>query len=464
MKTVKLFKSWAQSSDVKICLSSRPWNIFEDSFSSDQKLRLQDLTRGDIKQYVEGELETDKMFLKAKEEDHRYESLVTTIVDRAEGVFLWVYLVTRSLLDGLGNDDPVSQLEQRIEALPTGLIPYFDHILQTIDPEYRELAARMFFITTLTTEPLSMLAYSLLDDIDENPEIAMSTPIRAFSEKEIQKRRERTRRRLDGRCKGLLEINEDPSADLFFKYRVDFLHRTVREFLQTDQIQEELGSRFNKFNAEQSLCHAYLAQVKFVPTTGAYFIKCGPLYHLVDNVIFWARQKEIKSRTSQVLIIAHLEGVLNQHRRRPFPHPDERLENPGWIAWSPSQELRDGENFSLESFVAYHGLYGYLSWKLREWPDLIHEQRESSLLSYALGITKYLSQHLFQPNPELVYLLLERGASPTKIWPAYIRSLQKSKELGALSASESLIIENFLKFGANSKVSISTGEEAQSLG
>lgn len=45
--------------DVKICVSSRPWPVFEAAFSSISKLKLQDLTRSDAIQYVNGTLFTD---------------------------------------------------------------------------------------------------------------------------------------------------------------------------------------------------------------------------------------------------------------------------------------------------------------------------------------------------------------------------------------------------------------------
>lgn len=455
-KLVKLLKNWTQSACVKICLSSRPWNVFEYSFPSGRKLRLQDLTRHDIELYVRDELESDDDFARLKDEDVRYQHLVTKIVDKADGVFLWVYLVVRELRNGLQNDDRIFDLELRLETLPSGLVPFFNHILQSIDPVYREQTARMFSIATMAPKPLGMLTYSFLDDIEDEPAFALKAPVRPYTEREVQERYERTRRRLDGRCKGLLEVNEDSSADSFFKYRVDFLHRTVREFLETDEIQEELGNRVNQFHAERSLSHACLAQIKFVPTKGEHFIKYGPLYHLVDDLAFWARQMEIKAHNPRDNPMVALEHVLHRHRRLPFSHPDERLENPGWIAWNPSQEIFDGEHFSLVDFAAYHGLLRYISWKLNKCPDLLHEDR--TLVLSALGCIGHVSQYTFRPNPRLVQLILERGVRPNQghIWTKYIQSFDRTAHHGALSAEESQIIETFLKFGADPTVSIST--------
>jgi len=45
---IQIIDELSRISRIKICLSSRPWNIFEDVFGqgSNQKLALQDLTRG----------------------------------------------------------------------------------------------------------------------------------------------------------------------------------------------------------------------------------------------------------------------------------------------------------------------------------------------------------------------------------------------------------------------------------
>jgi hypothetical protein len=46
-----------------------------------------------------------------KEDPQNAPQFVTEIVDRTSGVFLWVKLVVRSLLDGLSNFDRISDLQ-----------------------------------------------------------------------------------------------------------------------------------------------------------------------------------------------------------------------------------------------------------------------------------------------------------------------------------------------------------------
>lgn len=51
-----LFKEIASSPFVKICVSSRPWLVFEEAFGLGSSLRLQDLTYSDIQLYVREKL------------------------------------------------------------------------------------------------------------------------------------------------------------------------------------------------------------------------------------------------------------------------------------------------------------------------------------------------------------------------------------------------------------------------
>ncbi|KAE9367301.1 hypothetical protein N431DRAFT_494351 [Stipitochalara longipes BDJ] len=111
MEAVTLFKL-AISKNIKICLSSRPWVVFEDAFSECPQLKLQYLTAGRMKRLYDSQpLEGAK--------------LVQEIVEKAAGVFLWVRLVVSSLLHGLMNRDKIADLQRRIRLLPSELESLF---------------------------------------------------------------------------------------------------------------------------------------------------------------------------------------------------------------------------------------------------------------------------------------------------------------------------------------------------
>ena len=120
-------------SDVKICVSSRPWNVFEDAFGSGPNLRLEDLTHSDIKYYIESKLSANPGFEVLRQLDSAYASqLVQNVTDKSSGVFLWVSLVTESLLEGLSDGERLSDLRRRLDSLPPDLEDLFWKILNSL--------------------------------------------------------------------------------------------------------------------------------------------------------------------------------------------------------------------------------------------------------------------------------------------------------------------------------------------
>jgi hypothetical protein len=63
----------------------------------DRRLYLQDLTREDMATYARGKLSEVAVASRALKVDEAYLQLIQEIVDRSQGVFLWVYLVVKSL-------------------------------------------------------------------------------------------------------------------------------------------------------------------------------------------------------------------------------------------------------------------------------------------------------------------------------------------------------------------------------
>ena len=55
---VRTIAEFSRSSAVKFCVSSRPWNVFRKAYnnSRDRKLDIQDFTKRDIEEYIDGTL------------------------------------------------------------------------------------------------------------------------------------------------------------------------------------------------------------------------------------------------------------------------------------------------------------------------------------------------------------------------------------------------------------------------
>ena len=108
---VDLIIAMSSQVNVKICSASRTWLLFEDAFESKPSLLLEDLTERDIRQYVHGKSNQHKRYQQLRRSEPQYaRKLIDNVVKKATGVFLWVYLVVNSLLNGLTNADRVSDL------------------------------------------------------------------------------------------------------------------------------------------------------------------------------------------------------------------------------------------------------------------------------------------------------------------------------------------------------------------
>lgn len=84
----ELFKNISRSNttNVKICVSSRPWVVFRESFKEFPTLQLEDLTYGDIELYVTDKFNSSSAFQRLlRQEPKSGPNLVREIVVRAPG-------------------------------------------------------------------------------------------------------------------------------------------------------------------------------------------------------------------------------------------------------------------------------------------------------------------------------------------------------------------------------------------
>ncbi|KAF2158874.1 hypothetical protein M409DRAFT_34136, partial [Zasmidium cellare ATCC 36951] len=133
-RLVKLIEKLALNPDFKFCVSSRPWNPFENAFGSQpDSFVLEELTKQDIRNYVFEELSEHI------EDQPEVKTLLDEIAEKAQGVFLWVYLTVKSLLEGLDEGDSIRILRQRVEQLPSDLGAYFDLILSRVHHVYKSM-------------------------------------------------------------------------------------------------------------------------------------------------------------------------------------------------------------------------------------------------------------------------------------------------------------------------------------
>jgi hypothetical protein len=148
---IDLFTQMPQN--VETCFSSRPLHEFATAFKSSLGLRLQDLSFADIKQYVDDELGAHAQMKELQlRNPEKATQLSFEIVNKADGVFLWVKLVVLSLIRGLRNSDQISDLQRRLTLLPPSLEELFTQIIGKLEPVYIQQSSRIFQIVAKTRE------------------------------------------------------------------------------------------------------------------------------------------------------------------------------------------------------------------------------------------------------------------------------------------------------------------------
>ncbi|KAI2627444.1 hypothetical protein GGS26DRAFT_592472 [Hypomontagnella submonticulosa] len=240
---LELIRSLGRTSGIKLCVSSRPSPDFRDAFEDNPwKLYLHDLTGSDIETYTRAQLEhcyhSKQSRLRGQ---NATQGLVNKITTRAQGVFLWVFLVVRSLVRGFIFEDSIEDLHRRLDDLPHPLEDFFDQILVSIDNLYKSQTARLLLVLAHSRTPMTLLSFYFLDREEGLPFDSKSFlrdwPNVNSAELEAV---DTKKRQLIAQCNDLIQIVEQPNAPVLFNFQATFLHRTVIDFVKSPRISDRL--------------------------------------------------------------------------------------------------------------------------------------------------------------------------------------------------------------------------------
>lgn len=307
-----------QAPHIKICASSRPWIEFRQAFEKTEwKLAVQDLTSADIRKYVKDKLCPDKPTYEWMEGHDlaTADVLANEICRRAQGVFLWVFLVTRSLLKGLANGDSFGDLQSRLEELPTDLEAYFSHMLDTIDTVYKRRTARVFKILMHTHSSLPVLLFHFFDLEEEEPDYAVMDTLKPVPESQVMAIVRPKRYQLIAQCKDLLRLTSDPHEPTMLRDRVSFLHRTVADFFRNKAMESILSARVGtSYEPRLTLSRAFLAMIKSIPPwwVPKRIIHLSRIRTLTLATMFYAKELEQlqSTETSNMVVLDSLDITL----------------------------------------------------------------------------------------------------------------------------------------------------------
>ncbi|KXT01650.1 hypothetical protein AC579_1138 [Pseudocercospora musae] len=241
---------------VKLLVSSRPWNVFHAAYGQSNqvwRLRLQDFTSHDMNLLITSRFESDTRFqaLMKKERkisnaENEFQNLADRLRGMAEGVFLWVTLVIKTLRRGLSEHDTLAGLSKRLELLPQEIDGMLQHIFDSIEPVYQQLAARSFLIlcglpTPWKGIPVTWVAY-LEHELESKP---FDMPgLDAYDLENNEKSRQDAEQLVRRCCRDLVEIDYEEEVNIQprkFLFPYDFMgrtfirygHRTMFDFINS---------------------------------------------------------------------------------------------------------------------------------------------------------------------------------------------------------------------------------------
>jgi hypothetical protein len=419
-------------------LSSRPIPACVDAFVNCKGLRLQELTYEDITSYVHDKLENDPNMkrLIVREEVPASEELVATLVDKASGVFLWVKLAVRSLLDGLRNYDGIEELQRRLVELPPDLETFYDYMIKRVPSEYRHQAAQMFRLVLLANEHqagTSVLALQLSYAADEEMTLTLSRQIAEVHLQEAFARIEVIEGRIRSRCCGLLELTESNRGQKGpLSIAVSFFHRTVVEFLRVPRVWEDVftltqNRKSIQFDPALSLLASEISLMKVIPIEKVIVPSQSLMWSALLRAMLYASHVEDAFDRSLNPFLDEVDRVVSHHWTRSSriiingTEKDPR----SYINYSKLQSdlvhrcTPRGDHIPFNNFLKMavdHGLSVYVDDKVRKDPSTIIKTSGHLLLK------QIVSAFLAEQDPgkslrlaEIVSTLLQHGADPNRM-------------------------------------------------
>lgn len=255
---------------VKLCFSSRPWDIFTTNFGDCRGFKIQDHTESDIRDYCIHSLSHEAYGI--GHDIVHVEELVLDIIARAEGVFLWVKLVLAQLVQQQSQQHPLSlaDMQETIRSLPTELDDFYIFIIDRIPRALRwqTYALLDILIRANDEEPSEVSALRVFDAVRVSDCRTYKQAHKRFHSIHIPS----FDAYITNWSGGLAEIvRSHPRSS------VQLMHQTVHQFVKSDKFKERvLGDLAAKITRDNG--HTFLAKVHLLNLLSW----IDPDYHLLS--------------------------------------------------------------------------------------------------------------------------------------------------------------------------------------
>jgi hypothetical protein len=425
----------------KLCVASRPWNIFKDAYGGDtnQMLCIHEHNREDIHKYAQSVLDNAIPWENRPDAKTIYAWILDEIVEKAQGVFLWVALVVHSVCNGISNGDSYQLLERRIRELPSDLEQFFRQIVRTVDRRYQLRMALSFKAALGPSAHIPVLFFMFLEWCYEDPNLGPDKHLSSLQDDDVSSLCALARRKVNGWCKGLLEVHYVPSRFLCMSGRVTFLHRTVRDFLRTDEMTEYFDDALRGYTPYTTILRAYfnfIMSIRDLEPALRLMIQAAeyaPAAKLETGIFAVRTQRSIQKAAERLLVPKHCESVkdaslevaiehgccqvvshfLRAHKGKLTEKLDDYLSCA--LRKSACGTVDDPDMLEMVSLILSHGIQGEEDAAFRLgscWADYLG--------CVGRNVSVVRDVQLIQRHKRMISFLLSRGADPNWVDNGYV--------------------------------------------
>ncbi|KAJ4269477.1 hypothetical protein NW762_001137 [Fusarium torreyae] len=395
---VRLLNDWVKGlcGNLKICVSSRDYNVFLNGFSHDRRLQLPELTRFDMRIYVRDALS----HLKSHKLKHH---LTHEIPLRADGIFLWAVLVIGDIRKKIEDEVPEEKLLKLLDSLPSHLEALFLYVLNNLDENDRRTAYQiMKLLMTMKKIPwrsgvhFNLASFSLLNNYNLDNEFSIKDdfPSPEFATNWSRVSVSAHHKRLRGSCGGLFECSKS-GKEISLWAGINFSHRSIPDMLQKRNIKQDMETVLGSFNAIDAWSHLVFAEAQLQRRCESLYRPRGlcaevarlrlgnhldqPPYRFVEAIESWAGSPMEEPEPSCQLY--------------PYYGISLRLLIGTWHTnrFYTDQDLPDYNLYSTMHLAIVTNNFNYVKWKIESCPAVLDTRFKKNLLAACLLDCPHLS-------------------------------------------------------------------------
>ena len=360
------------ATQVNVCFTSRTWNVFLEEFDQFPGFSIHEQTEADIENFTRGRmLEQRNMAQMLRSEDmterDAAERLVSSIVRKSRGVFLWVRLAVERVLRARSDGASMAELNEDIYQIPLQLEDYYEDIVRHIQQRYRQESYIMFEVLVRSTKQMTAADFASVVDCAFCPTLQQSVSQmgrgRLFS-KPLQD----FVRHVTSRSGGLIEV-----IGTTHNAKVVLMHQTVKDFVEKPGFEQRMLGQQSQpplQNGHSYLVKYYLSRfsldVDYESSVGS---------KVAEPTSLGKRRGQAKDSLQCCLLHAPLSELTTGYSQREFLDSIGDTKVRAWRIGPERSQLN-----SVMSFAVWADCRLYVSDAFRH----SHQRAEPSLLHVAI--------------------------------------------------------------------------------